>query len=243
MMKSKKALIVILIAIVILAIRRQYMVGNTSLANYVVFIFNSFSIDDLIDVFSIVIYSLPITLWVIVAAFNINSYYENYIFLVTRLGGQREFNKKLFSKAFRESTFLVISTYLVLIIFLIITGHAIAGDISIIILSLLLNYTVVIMLLIIFMIFRIYHYFSLSFALTYLIEISLLVIGLFLKYMKSDIVLIKNPMMNTIMFFYHETKKIVAIDYAEKLVLNFTLIVILIIIYNYLLWRRREIND
>lgn len=243
MMRLKKALIVILIIIVILAIRRQYIMEDTSLANYIVFIFNSFSIDNLIDVFSIVIYSLPITLWVIVVAFKINGYYENYIFLVTRLGGQRVFNKKLFSKAFRESTFLVISTYLILITFLIITGHIIVGDISIILLSLLLNYTIVIMLLIIFMIFRIYHYFSLAFALTYLIEISLLVTGLFLKYVQSDIVFIKNPMMNTIMFFNGDTIRITSIDCVEKLILNFILIVILISIYNYFLWRRREIND
>lgn len=243
MMRLKKIVIVILIFLITLITRRQSLIDDITLTEYIVSIFNSFSIDKLIDVFSILIYSVSITLWVTAVAFSINSYYENYIFLVTRLGGQGIFNKKLFIKAFKEITILITSTYVLIITYLMAMGHFIVGDIVLIIISLLLNYTVVIMLTIIFMIFRIYYSFSLAFTFTYLIEISLLVIGLFLKYIQSRIFLIKNPVMQTIMFFYSETIKINTAYYVQVLILNFVLIIILIGIYNYLLWRRREIND
>lgn len=243
MMQLKKVIIVILIAIMILSVKNQYLAENISLDKCIIYVFNSFSIDKLMDIFSILIYSLPITFWVITVEFNINGYYENFIFLVTRLGGRKSFNKKLLISAFREITILIISTYLIIITLMVITKHFRVGDISLVLLSLLLNYTVVIMLVIIFMIFRIYYHFSLAFTFTYVIEISLLVIGLFLKYIQSRILLINNPMINTIMFFYGETIKINSVDYAKIIVLNLMLIIILISIDNYLLLRRREIND
>ncbi len=46
------------------------------------------------------------------------SFYENYIFLVTRLGGQRVFKSKLFVKAIFEAFCLILSTYIFTMLFL-----------------------------------------------------------------------------------------------------------------------------
>ena len=117
------------------------------------------------------------------------------------------------------------------------------GNIHLIALSFILNYSVVIMLSFIFLIFRIYNKFSLAFTIAYLIEVSLFVIGLFLKYIRSNIILIKNPIVNTILIFSGETVKISSSYYMKILILHSIIIIILITIYNYLLLKRREIND
>ncbi|MBZ9637564.1 hypothetical protein [Clostridium sp. FP1] len=238
--KVKRLIFYMLLAIMFIALKYNILDTASDISTAVIFIYNSFDYRYLIDVYSISIYAIPIALWTLIITISCNSFYENYIFLVTRLGGQKVFKSKLCIKAIFETFCLILSTYIFTMLFLYLLGKYSIGNIGVILFSFTINYSTVLFLVLITLIFRIHHSFSISIAFTYLIEISLLVIGVFFEYFQLNNFLITNPLMSSILFFHNKPSKNHMLISSKSIVINIALIVIVYILYNILLRKKEE---
>ncbi|WP_150844327.1 MULTISPECIES: hypothetical protein [unclassified Clostridium] len=239
--RVKKLIFPMLLAIMLIVIKYDVLYTASDISTSLLFIYNSFDYEYLIDVYSIVIYAIPMALWTLIITLSCNSFYENYIFLVTRLGGQKIFKSKLFVKAVFEIFCLMLFTYIFTMAFLCFLGKYSIGSIGIILISFTINYSIVLFLVLITLIFRIYHSFSISIAFTYLIEISLLVIGLFFEYFQLNYFFINNPLMNSILRFHNKPGENNMVISPKGIVINIALIFIVSVLYNILLRKKEEI--
>lgn len=239
----KKVLPSIEAAIVILLTKGFFMDKGANIPDCIIALLNTYYINKLIDVFSIIIYLLPLITWTTIILFSINTYYENFNFLVPRLGGVIPFNRTLLLKIIKDTAILILNTYVILILFLMITRHSLKGNFYLILLSAILNYSIVTMVCMLFLILRIYHKFSLAFTITYFVKISLFTIGLFLKYIDSSMILIKNPLMNTIVILKGQYGVLHYSHYIKILAVHLLIIIILYSVSEYILRKRRRLND
>lgn len=239
--KVKKLILPILLAIMFIIIKYNILDAASDISTVLIYIYNSFDYEYILDVYSIAIYAIPIALWTLIISLKCNSFYENYIFLVTRLGGRNVFKNKLFIKAIFETTCLILSTYIVTILIIYLLGKYSIGSIGLIFFSFIINYSIVLFLVLITLIFRIKYTFSISITFTYLIEITLLVIGLFFEYFQLNNLLNINPLMNSILFFFNKPEENNILISSPSMVINIFLIVIVYIFYNILLRKKEEI--
>lgn len=237
----KKLSLSMALAIIFILISYNIINNCKDISTSVIYIYNSFDYENLIDVYSIAIYAIPLALCTFIITLSCNSFYENYIFLVTRLGGQKIFNEKLFIKAISETFWLTLSIYLFTILFIYLQGNTSIGELSLIVFSFVINYSLVLFLVICTLTFRIYYSYSISITLTYLIEISFLVIGLFFEYFQLNRLFHYNPLMNSIMFFHNKPGVNTMCISFKSIVINLAFIVIVSILYN-ILSRKKEEN-
>lgn len=83
----KKLSLSMALAIIFILISYNIINNCKDISTSVIYIYNSFDYENLIDVYSIAIYAIPLALSTFIITLSCNSFYENYIFLVTRLGG------------------------------------------------------------------------------------------------------------------------------------------------------------
>lgn len=237
----KKLNLSMILAIIFILISHNIINDCKDISTSVIYIYNSFDYENLIDVYSIAIYAIPLALSTFIITLSCNSFYENYIFLVTRLGGQKIFNEKLFIKAISETFWLTLSIYLFTILFIYFQGNTSIGELSLIVFSFVINYSLVLFLVICTLTFRIYYSYSISITFTYLIEISFLVIGLFFEYFQLNRLFHYNPLMNSILFFHNKPGVNTMCISFKSIVINLAFIVIVSILYN-ILSRKKEEN-
>lgn len=237
----KKLSLSMALAIIFILISYNIINNCKDISTSVIYIYNSFDYENLIDVYSIAIYAIPLALSTFIITLSCNSFYENYIFLVTRLGGQKIFNRKLLTKAISETFWFILSFYLFTILFIYFQGNTSIGELNLIIFSFIINYSIVLFLVICTLTFRIYYSYSISITLTYLIEISFLVIGLFFEYFQLNRLFHYNPLMNSIMFFHNKPGVNTMCISFKSIVINLAFIVIVSILYN-ILSRKKEEN-
>lgn len=228
MYKPKNLWIPVVVAIIIMVIKVEFLGSNLDISTTIIYMYNSFVFENLIDMYSIAVYAVPIGVWTLIIVLSCNEFHENYTFLVTRLGGQGVYKRKLIVKGILETSYLLFSTYIVSVLILIIIGYRNFGNINQLLGSFLLNYTVVLILVMITIICRMYYSFSISITCTYFIEIGLLSVGLFLKYFQVDFGSYINPMMTSIIYFHGEPGKNRIFISREVILLNVILVAILI---------------
>ncbi|KYH31144.1 hypothetical protein CLTEP_24230 [Clostridium tepidiprofundi DSM 19306] len=238
-MKTKKIILILILPIVLIILKSNYLSKVNDLSSSIIILYNYFNYNHLIDITSIVIYSLPLSIWVFIVAVTAKSYYDNYTFLVTRLGGKRIFSIKLlvnvFKKAFITQSTMYVFTMLLLLFFY---SDNTISDLNTILISFIMNYTLIIIFVLITLIFMIFYSFSISLSLAYINQITFLVIGLFSKYMGKTSLLSKNPIMLSIVFSNTNTLKINLSDYLTAVIINVLFIIFLIVLYMILLFKK-----
>lgn len=238
----KKTLIFIVSVIIIIMAKANISNNYYELKFSLIDIFNNYDISKLLNPISILVYSLPMTVWIFIISLDINLYYENYIYLVTRLGKKRFIINIVFKKMILNAIKLLATMYILTIILLNLQNQYNGIDYSLIVKSFILNLSAVIFLLFIFLIFRMKNNFSFSYSLMYFIEILLLSIGLVSIYEGSENILLTNPIINTIMVFQNNELNVYLDNFKNSFLINIIFIVIFITVYSILFLKRRDYN-
>lgn len=238
-MKTKKIILILILPIVLMILKSNYLIEVNDLSSSIIILYNYFNYDRLIDIPSIVIYSLPLSIWVFIVAIVAKSYYDNYTFLVARLGGKVVFSIKLLVNVFKKAFTIQLTMYVLTIVLLFFFyNNNTIGDLNTILISFMMNYTLTIIFVLITLIFMIFYSFSISLSLAYINQITFLVIGLFLEYMGKTSLLSKNPIMLSIVFSNTNTLKINLSDYLTPIIINVLFIIFLIALYIILLFKK-----
>lgn len=229
-MKSKKIILIFIFISILLAFKNNYLMEIKSLSNSIVLFYNYFDSDFLIDITTIVIYSIPLSMWLFIISIVAKSYYDNYCFLVTRVGGKVGFLVKFLIKVTKE-TFMVVSlSYVITIVILsVMYKYNTMGNMKDILLSFMSNYSMTMVFVLIFCILMIFHSFSVSLSITYIGQIALLVISLFFEYIGKRGIVLKNSMMMSIVF--SDTLQINSTNHLSAISMNVVLIICLLIMY------------
>ncbi|MGG7163451.1 hypothetical protein [Clostridium ihumii] len=242
LLNMKKIYLPFFLAIIFMIIKTKFITKNLDISSAIVYMYNSFEFECLIDVYSIAVYAIPISIWTFVLGVRCNEFYENYTFLVTRLGGQAIYNRILIKKELIEGFVLIFTTYVGTSLLLFISGHHVIGNIKLILVSFLLNYINVLILVTIILMLRVYCSFSISMTNALFVQIALLAIGLFLKYFQLDNLNFLNPMLNNIMYFHGEPGGNGILILNREITMNVLMLGVLLFYNMIFLGKRRNLN-